>query len=334
MGTKKRAVITAVEAFIPEYILDNNMLSQMVDTTDEWIMTRIGVKERRILKEDGLGTSFMGTEAVKRLLEKTGTKPEDVDMLICATVTPDMLFPATANIICDKAGIMNAWGYDINAGCSGFIFSFETAASFIESGRAKKMILVTGERMSGITDYTDRTTCPLFGDAAVAMLIEPTSEENTGLLDSILHVDGVGRHYLFQKAGGSMYPSTEETVKNREHFVYQDGQTVFKYAVSRMADVSVEIMDKNNLSSEDIAYLIPHQANMRIIEATGKRMGLQKEKILINIEKFGNTAGTSIPLVIWEFEKNFKKGDILIFSAFGAGFTWGSMYYKWGYDPA
>jgi 3-oxoacyl-[acyl-carrier-protein] synthase-3 len=334
METKKRAVITAVEAFIPEYILDNNMLSQMVDTTDEWIMTRIGVKERRILKEDGLGTSFMGTEAVKRLLEKTGTKPEDVDMLICATVTPDMLFPATANIICDKAGIMNAWGYDINAGCSGFIFSFETAASFIESGRAKKMILVTGERMSGITDYTDRTTCPLFGDAAVAMLIEPTSEENNGLLDSILHVDGVGRHYLFQKAGGSMYPSTEETVKNREHFVYQDGQTVFKYAVSRMADVSVEIMDKNNLSSEDIAYLIPHQANMRIIEATGKRMGLQKEKILINIEKFGNTAGTSIPLVIWEFEKNFKKGDILIFSAFGAGFTWGSMYYKWGYDPA
>lgn len=334
METKKRAVITAVEAFIPEYILDNNMLSQMVDTTDEWIMTRIGVKERRILKEDGLGTSFMGTEAVKRLLEKTGTKPEDVDMLICATVTPDMLFPATANIICDKAGIMNAWGYDINAGCSGFIFSFETAASFIESGRAKKMILVTGERMSSITDYTDRTTCPLFGDAAVAMLIEPTSEENTGLLDSILHVDGVGRHYLFQKAGGSMYPSTEETVKNREHFVYQDGQTVFKYAVSRMADVSVEIMDKNNLSSEDIAYLIPHQANMRIIEATGKRMGLQKEKILINIEKFGNTAGTSIPLVIWEFEKNFKKGDILIFSAFGAGFTWGSMYYKWGYDPA
>jgi 3-oxoacyl-[acyl-carrier-protein] synthase-3 len=333
METKARAVITSVEAFIPEYILDNNMLSQMVDTTDEWIMSRIGVRERRILKEDGLGTSYMGTEAVKRLLEKTGTRPEDIDMLICATVTPDMMFPATANIICDKAGILNAWGYDINAGCSGFLFSFETAASFIESGRAKKMVLVTGERMSGITDYTDRTTCPLFGDAAVAMLIEPTMEENAGLLDSILHVDGVGRHYLFQKAGGSMYPSTEETVKNREHFVYQDGQTVFKYAVSRMADVSVEIMDKNNLTSEDIAYLIPHQANMRIIEATGKRMGLQKEKILINIEKFGNTAGTSIPLVIWEFEKNFKKGDILIFSAFGAGFTWGSMYYKWGYDP-
>ena len=333
METKARAVITSVEAFIPEYILDNNMLSQMVDTTDEWIMSRIGVRERRILKEDGLGTSYMGTEAVKRLLEKTGTRPEDIDMLICATVTPDMMFPATANIICDKAGILNAWGYDINAGCSGFLFSFETAASFIESGRAKKMVLVTGERMSGITDYTDRTTCPLFGDAAVAMLIEPTMEENAGLLDSILHVDGVGRHYLFQKAGGSMYPSSEETVKNREHFVYQDGQTVFKYAVSRMADVSVEIMDKNNLTSEDIAYLIPHQANMRIIEATGKRMGLQKEKILINIEKFGNTAGTSIPLVIWEFEKNFKKGDILIFSAFGAGFTWGSMYYKWGYDP-
>jgi 3-oxoacyl-[acyl-carrier-protein] synthase III len=271
--------------------------------------------------------------AVKRLLEKTGTKPEEIDMLICATVSPDMMFPATANIVCDKVGIMNAWGYDINAGCSGFIFSFETAAAFIESGRAKKMILLTGERMSGITDYTDRTTCPLFGDAAVAMLIEPTEDENEGLLDSILHVDGVGRHYLYQKAGGSMYPSTEETVKNREHFVYQDGQTVFKYAVSRMADVSVELMEKNNITANDIAFLIPHQANMRIIEATGKRMGLVKEKIMINIERFGNTAGTSIPLVMWDFEKRFKKGDILIFSAFGAGFTWGSMYYKWAYDP-
>lgn len=332
MNTRNKAVITAVEAFLPDYILDNEMLSNMVDTTDEWIMSRIGVKERRILKEDGLGTSHMGAEAVKKLLEKTGTKPEEIDMLLCATVSPDMLFPATANIICDKTGIMNAWGYDINAGCSGFLFSFETAASFIESGRSKKMILVTGERMSAMTDYTDRTTCPLFGDAAVAMMIEPTQEEGAGLLDSILHVDGVGRHFLYQKAGGSMYPPTEETLKNREHYIYQDGQTVFKNAVSRMADVSVEIMEKNSLTSQDIAYLVPHQANMRIIEATGKRMGLQKEKILINIAKFGNTAGTSIPLVIWEFEKSFKKGDVLIFSAFGAGFTWGSMYYKWAYD--
>lgn len=332
MDIKKRAAITGVEAYLPDYILDNNELSKIVDTTDEWIMSRIGVRERKILKEDGLGTSFMGAQAVKLLLEKTGTKPEDVDMLLCATVTPDMLFPATANVICDKVGIENAWGYDINAGCSGFIFSFETAASFIETGRAKKIVLVTGERMSAITDYTDRATCPLFGDAAVAMLIEPTQDPNSGLFDSILHVDGVGRKYLYQKAGGSLYPATEETVKNREHFIIQDGQTVFKYAVSRMADVSVEIMEKNNISSEDIAYLVPHQANMRIIQATGKRMGLEKEKILINIEKFGNTAGTSIPLVLWEFKDRFKKGDILILSAFGAGFTWGSMYYKWAYD--
>jgi 3-oxoacyl-[acyl-carrier-protein] synthase-3 len=305
----------------------------MVDTTDEWIMTRIGVKERHILKEEGEGTSYLGEIAVKRLLEKTGTKPEEIDMLLCATVTPDMLFPATANIICDKTGIMNAWGYDINAGCSGFIFSLETAASFIESGRSKKMILVTGEKMSAITDYTNRNTCPLFGDAAVAMLIEPTEDESLGLQDSILHVDGIGRQYLYQKAGGSQYPATHESVENREHYIYQDGQTVFKYAVSRMADVSVEIMDKHNLKANDIAYLIPHQANMRIIEATGKRMGLETEKILINIQNYGNTAGTSIPLVLWDFEKKFKKGDTLIFSAFGAGFTWGSMLYKWGYDP-
>lgn len=331
--SNKKAIITGVEAFLPDYILNNEELSTMVDTTDEWIMTRIGVRERRILKEDGLGTSHMGAEAVKRLLEKTGTKPEEVDMLICATVTPDMLFPATANVICDKVGIMNAWGYDINAGCSGFIFTFETAAAFIESGRAKKLVLVTGERMSSITNYQDRTTCPLFGDAAVAMLVEPSEDASFGLQDSILHVDGIGRNYLYQKAGGSMYPPSIETVQNREHFIYQDGQTVFKYAVSRMADVSVEIMERHNLKAEDIAYLIPHQANQRIIEATGKRMGLTTDKILINIEKYGNTAGTSIPLVIWEFEKLFKKGDTLIFSAFGAGFTWGSLYYKWAYDP-
>ncbi len=244
-----------------------------------------------------------------------------------------MLFPATANIICDKVGIKNAWGYDINAGCSGFIFSLSTAASFIESGRAKRIILVTGERMSSITNYQDRTTCPLFGDGAVAMLVEATEDSSVGLMDEILHVDGIGRQYLFQKAGGSMYPPTEETVRNREHYIYQDGQVVFKYAVSRMADVSVEMMERHNLKASDIAYLIPHQANLRIIDATAKRMGLKKDKVLINIEKFGNTAGTSIPLVLWEFEKKFKKGDTLILSAFGAGFTWGALYYKWGYDP-
>ncbi len=328
-----KAVIKGIGGYIPDYILTNQELSTMVDTTDEWIMTRIGVKERRILREDGLGTSHMGTLAVENLLEKTGISKDDVDMLICATVTPDMLFPATANIICDKVGIKNAWGYDINAGCSGFIFSLSTAASFIESGRAKRIILVTGERMSSITNYQDRTTCPLFGDGAVAMLVEATEDSSVGLMDEILHVDGIGRQYLFQKAGGSMYPPTEETVRNREHYIYQDGQVVFKYAVSRMADVSVEMMERHNLKASDIAYLIPHQANLRIIDATAKRMGLKKDKVLINIEKFGNTAGTSIPLVLWEFEKKFKKGDTLILSAFGAGFTWGALYYKWGYDP-
>ncbi|NCB98590.1 MAG: ketoacyl-ACP synthase III [Bacteroidia bacterium] len=328
-----KAVIKGIGGYIPEYILTNQELSTMVDTTDEWIMTRIGVKERRILKDDGLGTSHMGTLAVENLLQKTGVSRDEIDMLICATVTPDMLFPATANIICDKVGIKNAWGYDINAGCSGFIFSLSTAASFIESGRAKRIILVTGERMSSITNYQDRTTCPLFGDGAVAMLFEATEDPSVGLMDEILHVDGVGRQYLFQKAGGSMYPPTEETVRNREHYIYQDGQVVFKYAVSRMADVSVEMMERHNLKASDIAYLIPHQANLRIIDATAKRMGLKKDKVLINIEKFGNTAGTSIPLVLWEFEKRFKKGDTLILSAFGAGFTWGALYYKWGYNP-
>ncbi len=329
-----RAVINGIGAYLPEYILTNDELSRMVDTSDEWIMTRIGVKERRILKEDGLGTSHMGALAVEDLIKKTGLNRDEIDILICATVTPDMLFPATANIICDKVGIKNAWGFDINAGCSGFIFSFANCASLIESGRAKKIVLVTGERMSAITDYTDRSTCPLFGDGAVAMLIEPGDDPSVGLVDEILHVDGIGRQYLFQKAGGSLYPPTEQTLKNREHYIYQDGQVVFKYAVSRMADVSVEMMEKHNLKASDIAYLVPHQANLRIIEATAKRMGLDKNKVLINIQKFGNTAGTSIPLVLWEFEKKFKKGDNLILSAFGAGFTWGALYYKWAYDPS
>ena len=329
--TEKKAIITGIEAYLPEYILTNEELSTMVDTTDEWIMSRVGIKERRILKENGLGTSFMGEQAVKKLLESTGTKPEEVDLVICATVSPDMLFPATANIISDKCGILNAWGYDINAGCCGFLFSFYTVANFIQSGKYKKAILVCGERMSGMTDYTDRATCPLFGDAAVAMLIEPTDDPNLGLQDAITRVDGIGRHYLYQTAGGSLYPPTEETVARREHFIHQEGQPVFKYAVSRMADVSVEMMEKHNLSADDIAYLIPHQANLRIIDATGKRMGLPTEKILINIEKFGNTAGTSIPLAIWDFKDKFKKGDTLVFSAFGAGFTWGSILYRWAY---
>lgn len=328
---KIRAAITGIEAYIPEYVLTNDEISTMVDTNDEWIMSRVGIKERHILKEDGLGTSYMGSIAVNKLLEYTHTNPDEVQMLICHTVTPDMQFPATANIISDKCGILNAWGFDTNAGCSGFLFTFETVRRFIESGEYKKIVLVCGERMSGIVNYQDRTTCPLFGDGAVAMLIEPTEEEGIGFMDSILHVDGVGRKYLYQTAGGSLYPATEETVKNRLHYIHQDGQPVFKYAVSGMADVSEEMMKKHNLTSDDIAYLVPHQANLRIIAATARRMGLSEDKVLINIEKYGNTAGTSIPLVLWDFKNKFKKGDTLVFSAFGAGFTWGSILYKWAY---
>lgn len=329
--SKLRAVITGIEAFLPSYVLDNEELATMVDTSDEWIMSRVGIKERRILRENGLGTSFMGEQAVKKLLRRTDTNPDEIQLLICATVSPDMLFPATANIISDKCGILNAWGYDMNAGCSGFLFSFETVRRFIETGEYKKAILVCGERMSGMTDYTDRTTCPLFGDGAVAMLIEPTEDESLGFQDSILHVDGIGRHYLYQTAGGSLYPPTIETVTKRQHYIHQEGQQVFRYAVSRMADVSAEMMQKHNLTADDIAYLIPHQANLRIIDATARRMGLSHDKVLINIQKFGNTAGTSIPLALWDFKEKFKKGDTLIFSAFGAGFTWGSVLYRWAY---
>jgi 3-oxoacyl-[acyl-carrier-protein] synthase III len=329
--TELKAIITGIEAYLPDYVLTNEELTRLVDTSDEWIMTRVGIKERRRLREDGLGTSFMGENAVKRLLAATGTKPNEVDMLICHTVTPDMLFPATANIICDKCGILNAWGFDMNAGCSGFLFSFDTVRTFIESGRYKKIILVCGERLTCLTDYTDRTTCPLFGDAAVAMMIEPTTDPELGFQDSILHVDGIGRKYLYQTAGGSLYPPTIDTVKEHKHYIHQDGQHVFKYAVTNMADVSAEIMEKHNLSPDDIAYLIPHQANLRIIDATGRRMGLTADKILINIQTYGNTGGTSIPLAIWDFKSRFKKGDNLIFSAFGAGFTWGSVLYRWAY---
>ncbi len=326
----KRAVITGIEASLPDYILTNREIEGLVDTSDQWIRERTGIVERHILKQDGLGTSEMGADAVRKLLAATKTNVGDIDMVVCATVTPDMLFPATANIISDKVGIRGAWGFDINAGCSGFIYSFATVDAFIRAGRAKKIVLVCGERMSGITDYTDRNTCPLFGDAAVAMLVEPTDDPNVGLIDYENHVDGIGRHFLYQKAGGSCYPPTAETVARREHFIYQDGKTVFKYAVSNMADVSVDMMEKHGLEAKDIAYLIPHQANLRIIAATGHRMGLADDKVLVNIEKYGNTAGTSIPLVLWDFKNHFKKGDNLIISAFGAGFTWGAMFYKWG----
>ncbi len=329
---KIRAAIKGIHAWVPEYRLTNHELSKMVDTSDEWIMQRVGIKERRILKGEGLGSSDLGEKAVKGLLEKTGTSPEEVDLLICATITPDMFFPATANIISDKVGIKNAFSFDIGAACSGFLFALQTGAVYVESGRFKKVVVVGADKMSSITDYTDRTTCPLFGDAAGAVLLEPTTEE-VGVMDYIFHTDGSGRKYLYLKAGGSAKPATYETIDAKEHFIYQEGQSVFKFAVVNMADIAVEIMQKNNLKSEDIAWLVPHQANLRIIDATGRRMGLPPEKIMINIQNYGNTTAATIPLCLWEYESKLKKDDIIILAAFGGGFTWGSMYLKWAYDP-
>ena len=328
---KIRAAITGVGAFLPEYRLTNDELSTMVDTSDEWIMQRIGIKERRILKEKGKATSDMGAAAVKELLKKTNTSPDEVDLLICATITPDMPFPATANIIAHKAGIHNSWSFDLNAACSGFIFALTTAAQFIESGRYHKVIVVGADMMSSITNYKDRTTCPLFGDAGTAVMIEPTIDE-VGLMDYINHVDGLGRHHLHVKAGGSLRPASCETIEKGEHFVYQEGQAVFKAAVSSMAAVAIEIMKKHHLTSEDVAWLVPHQANMRIIDATARRMGIDKNKVMINIEKYGNTTAATIPLCLYDYEKQLKKGDNIILAAFGAGFTWGSVYLKWAYD--
>ncbi|TFH37049.1 MAG: ketoacyl-ACP synthase III [Bacteroidia bacterium] len=329
---KIRAAITGINAWVPEYRLTNDELATMVDTSDEWIMQRVGIRERRILKGKDMGSSEMGANAVRGLLEKTGTSPDEVDLLICTTVTPDMLFPATGNIISDKVGIKNAFSFDLNAACSGFIFALQTAASFVESGRYKKVVLVGTDKMSSITDYSDRTTCPLFGDASGAVLLEPTLEEY-GIMDHILRTDGSGRHHLHMKAGGSMRPSSHETIDAKEHFVYQEGQTVFKFAVSNMADVAAQIMEKNGLSSDDIAWLVPHQANLRIIDATGRRMGLSPSKVMVNIENYGNTTTATIPLVMWEYESQLKKGDNIILAAFGGGFTWGSIYLKWAYDP-
>jgi 3-oxoacyl-[acyl-carrier-protein] synthase III len=328
---KIRAAITGIHGWVPEYRLTNHELSKIVDTSDEWIMQRVGIKERRILKGEGLGSSDMGEQAVRGLLEKTNTAPEDIDLMICSTVTPDMAFPATANIISDKCGIKNAFSFDLNAACSGFIFALQTGAAYVESGRYKKVVIVGADKMSSITDYTDRTTCPLFGDAAGAVLLEPTFEE-LGIMDYLFHTDGSGKKYLHLKAGGSVKPASHETIDAKEHYIYQEGQSVFKFAVSNMADVAVEIMERNNLKADDIAWLVPHQANLRIIDATGRRMGLNAEKVMINIQNYGNTTCATIPLCIWEYEKKLKKGDILILAAFGGGFTWGSIYLKWAYD--
>lgn len=327
------AAITGVGGFVPDYILDNKELETMVDTSDEWITTRTGIKERRILKGKDQGTSVLGIGAVKNLIEKTGLDPLSVDLLIFATTTPDMVFPATANIVAAECGMDNAFSYDIGAACSGFMYALNTGAQFIESGRYKKVIVIGGDKMSSIIDYEDRSTCIIFGDGAGAVLLEPNTEGN-GIIDSYLRSDGKGWIHLHQKAGGSRRPPTVDTVLAKEHFVYQEGQTVFKFAVTNMADACTKIMQRNNLSADEVNWLVPHQANLRIIDYTAEKMGLPKEKVMINIHKYGNTTSGTIPLCLWEWENQLKKGDILILAAFGGGFTWGSTYLRWAYDPS
>ena len=328
---KTRAAITGVFGYVPEYVLTNKELEVMVDTTDEWIQTRTGIQERRILKGEGKGTADMGAAAVLGLLAKKGIDASEIDLLICATTTPDMQFPATANIITDKIGAKNAFGFDINAACSGFIYALTTAAKFIEAGSYKKIVVVGGDKMSSIINYEDRTTCIIFGDGAGAVLLEPSTDEN-GIVDSILKSDGSGRIHLHQKAGGSAKPASHETVDAKEHYVYQEGQSVYKFAVTNMAEVSAEIMEKNHLVADDIAWLVPHQANKRIIDATASRMGIGSDKVMLNIHRYGNTTNGTIPLCLWEWESQLKKGDNIILAAFGGGFTWGAVYIKWAYD--
>ena len=329
--TKLRAAITGVHGYVPEYVLTNQELETMVDTNDEWITTRTGIKERRILKGEGLASSDLGVGAIEELLKKRGIEAEEIDCIICATATPDMIFPSTACIIADKIGAKNAFAYDLMAACSGFLFSVATAANYIETGAYKKIIVVGADKMSSIVDYTDRQTCIIFGDGAGAVLLEP-NEEGLGVQDSIMKSNGEGRHYLRMTGGGSYHPASEETIKNKEHFIHQEGQTVFKFAVKGMADVSGEIMERNNLKGEDIAWLVPHQANKRIIDATANRMGVGTEKVMLNIQRYGNTTNGTIPLCLWEWENQLNKGDNLILAAFGGGFTWGSIYLKWAYD--
>ncbi|MBL4657353.1 MAG: ketoacyl-ACP synthase III [Flavobacteriales bacterium] len=325
-----RAAITGVHGYVPEYVLTNKELEGMVDTNDEWIVSRTGVKERRILKGEGLGSSVMGAEAVKRLCEKRGIDPSEIDLLICATATPDMLFPSTANLITDKVGAINAFGFDVMAACSGFLFALTTGSKYIESGSHKKVVVVGTDKMSSIVDYTDRATCIIFGDGAGAVLLEPTEDEN-GIIDSVLHSDGSGAEFLHLKAGGSARPASYETIDNKEHFIYQEGQTVFKFAVKKMAEASVEVMERNNLQGSDIDWLVPHQANKRIIDATANMMDLDHAKVMLNIEKYGNTTSGTLPLCLWDWEDKLKKGDNLILAAFGGGFTWGAIYLKWAY---
>ena len=331
MSKLHSCAITAVSGWVPNEKLTNDDLASMVDTSDEWITTRTGIKERRILRDPEKATAHMSSQSIKRLLKKRKIKASEIDLIICATVTPDMLFPSTAAIVIEEIGAENAFGFDLSAACSGFLFALKTGSSYIESGACKKVIIVGADKMSSIVDYEDRQTCVIFGDGAGAVLLEPTKTQ-FGILDTILKVDGSGQKYLKQIAGGSLNPATKDTVKNKEHFIYQDGKTVFKFAVSKMADVAAEIMKKNNLESKDISWLVPHQANLRIIDATARRMGIDNKKIMINIQKYGNTTAATIPLCLWEWEKKMKKGDNIILAAFGGGFTWGAIYLKWAYN--
>lgn len=326
-----RAAITAVAGYVPDNVLTNADLEKMIDTTDEWIRTRTGIRERHIENDKDKATSDMAVEAVTELCKKRGISPLEIDLLICATVTADLIFPATSNIICDKLGAKNAWGYDLAAACSGFLYALATGAQFIETGRYKKVVVVGADMMSRIIDYSDRTTCVIFGDGAGALLLEP-SNEDVGVVDFILHADGSGAQHLHMKAGGSLRPPSMDTVTNRMHFVYQEGQPVFKHAVVNMADVSARIMEKNNLVADDVQWLAAHQANKRIIDATASRMGVGPEKVMMNIERYGNTTAGTIPLLLWDYEKQLRKGDNIIMSAFGGGFTWGAVYVKWAYD--
>lgn len=329
--SKITAAITAIGGYVPETKLTNFDLEKLVDTNDEWITSRTGIKERRILNEPGKATSDMAVAAVNELLKKRGITAEEIDLLIVATITGDLVFPSCANIVCDKIGAKNAWGFDLAAACSGFLYALDTGAKFIESGKHKKVVVCGFDKMSAIIDYTDRNTCIIFGDGGGAVLLEP-NEEGYGIIDSILKSDGSGREFLHQKAGGSLKPPTHETIDAREHYVYQEGKTVFKYATTNMADVSTQIMERNNLTPEDVDYLLAHQANKRIIDYTAEKMHLAPEKVLMNIEKYGNTTSGTLPLLFWDFEKKFKKGDNLILATFGGGFTWGSIYIKWAYN--
>ena len=329
--TKLTAAITAVGKYLPEYALTNKELEKIVDTNDEWITTRTGIKERRILKEEGAGTSFMAIKAAEDLIQKSGVNPADIDMVILATATPDLPVASTAAYTASKIGAVNAFSYDLQAACSSFLYGMSTAARYIESGRYKKVLLIGADKMSSIIDYTDRATCIIFGDGAGAVLFEPNTED-LGLQDEYLRSDGVGREFLKIEAGGSILPPSEETIKNKQHFVHQEGRTVFKFAVSNMADVAEKMLTRNNLTKEDIQWLVPHQANKRIIEATANRVGLEDDKVMMNIHKYGNTTSATLPLLLADYEKELKKGDNLIFAAFGGGFTWGAIYLKWAYN--